>query len=629
MIPRRASLLAACALTLAACAAPPPPPAPPPVAIAAPAPPPVVTPPPEPPISRAEAEARGRAIAAGWAKVHWQESAQAPWLREQGLDEDTVRRLLEALSRPCLDERDREQQACKEIADSETEIGKTAEALAEVLGLLADPSAPGKRSMRLLVRLDARGLWRAGLEVKEILERRARSHLGACAAPSEGEIAAARASLADLAIVDPGPAARWPSAAELNELAYFYAAVAGSGPSIGAAAEDTSAKPLPAGHPDLAARKALRAEAGGALLDGDLERHLRAAEAYLQSLGYPGPMRIAEEGDARWGGSGASFLIREAARSAEILGRYDVAEALYRRALPGGGACGTSAPSYRDGQIEGVIRVTEQARGCRAAAAERLFAVAFDSAHLYGPDRLTQAGFDVPRLYAGALSTLGRDDAAALQAALQKLPDRAPDALARLQRMGAEAWAARVRAVPGFADTARGAGVDRLLALAEHGPAPARAEALLALSRVVEDRGWDPCVPGSGRMGWGYGSSDRPRNVRSVMGACETRVDGKRIAALVARVSRLAADPDPAVREAVAVTLGRTGSPAARPALQKLARDRFDRGGQVCTTRPDGSNNCTANLPVQRAAQNALDAVAAADRTRARQKAERAAAKRN
>ena len=39
---------------------------------------------------------------------------------------------------------------------------------------------------------------------------------------------------------------------------------------------------------------------------------------------------MAEEGDVRWGGSGLSYVMRDAARSAEILARNDLAEALYR-----------------------------------------------------------------------------------------------------------------------------------------------------------------------------------------------------------------------------------------------------------------------------------------------------------
>src|SRR5262249_6029068 len=138
--------------------------------------------------------------------------------------------------------------------------------------------------------------------------------------------------------------------------------------------------------------------------------------------------------------------------------------------------CGTSVSSYRDGQIEGVIRTVERLRGCRAVATERLFSV--DRAGPYGAERLAKSGFDVARLYTGALLTLGRDDAAETQRLLQALPSRAPEALARAARLGPEAWATRVRAIAGYADAAGRAGIDRLLEIAEQGGARDRALAI-------------------------------------------------------------------------------------------------------------------------------------------------------
>jgi hypothetical protein len=584
-------------------------------------------PPAEPLLPRDEALAQGRALAASWKDSPSDAQELATWLR--ALDEAQVRRVLTALAHPCLEARDREAPACHELAEGKADEG-VALMMVALLGELADPSPLGGATTRLLVRLDARGLWGAGSAAERILERRMLAHLGTCAPPSAAEIDAARRSLGDLALLTPGDAtvtppgatvaARWPTAAELDDLAYFYATVADSGPEVGSAPEATGAKELPAGHPDLEARARMREEARAALLDGALERHVDAAEAYLRTLGYPGPLRLAEEGDERWGGAGASYVLRDTARSAELLGRYELAEALYRRAAPGGGMCGTSTPTRHDEQIKGAIRAAEQRRGCRGAVADRLFTVASDGHHAYGPERLASAGFDVPRLYAAALLTLGRDDAAAVERALQVLPSRAGEASARLSRLGPEAWATRVRAVPGYADTAKGAGLDRLFGLAERGPADARAPSLLAIGVLLEDHGPDPCRPRRTIWGSSHSSSRLERRVRGVMDVCATRLDGKTVDAAVRRLAAPAADPDPGVREAAARALGQLGSPRARPALARLARDPFDNGGKVCTTRNGGPEVCEPNRPVALAARDALEALARAEKARAEQR---------
>ena len=48
------------------------------------------------------------------------------------------------------------------------------------------------------------------------------------------------------------------------------------------------------------------------------ERHPRAAEAYLRTLGFPDPLRLAEEVGVRWGGAAASFTMRDHAASIRV-----------------------------------------------------------------------------------------------------------------------------------------------------------------------------------------------------------------------------------------------------------------------------------------------------------------------
>jgi hypothetical protein len=619
---RRASL-AAVALIGGACAAPPvPAPVAQPAVVVTAAPAPVKASPPEEALpSREEALKRGRALAAAREDINWDDAkAKAAWLDAHKLDENEIRRALQAVAAPCLAEHDREAQGCKALGEEEAWL--PSEILMELLGEITDPARLGSASQRLLLRIGTRGIWRADLVLKRILERRMLARLSACTPPTAAEIEAAKRALSDFAVRAPGNGARWPTAAELDDLAYLYAAIDGAGPEVGATEEDQKSQPLPDDHPDLAARAALRAEVKTALFDGDLERHLQAVEAYLRTLGYPGPLRLAQEGDERWGGAGASYMMRDAALSAEILGRYELAEALYRRANPGGGMCGTSVGHVMSEQVEGVIRVAEQQRGCRAAAAERLFAAHGDDGYPYGPARLARAGFDVARLYAGALPTLGRDDADQLAQAFGSLPERSDAALARLQRLGTEAWATRIRAVEGYADAAGGAALDRLLVLAETAPRVARLDAIRAVGDVADDRGWDPCVKlpsGHIRLHGVTGSRERP--VRSVMNRCETRIPARAIEATVRRLAALAGDTDPQIRTAVARALGRIASPSARPALAKLTRDPYV-NGKICTTREGKPEVCEPHHEVARAAHEALEAIARTQKDRAEQRAE-------
>lgn len=610
----RAAALAL-ALALAACATPP---LPPPVAeVQAPPPAPVAAAPEEPPLP-ADPVARGRALVEAWRKAPWDDQDRwAEVARESSASEPELRALIQHFARACLDEKDRGGPECKALTHGSAQATEILPSLLDLLAELADPALHASPAQRLLARLDQRGLWTAERALSRLLARRAAP---ACAAPGAAEIDAARRSLGDFAIAGAPP--RWPTPAELDDLAYLQAVVAEAGAAVGSFAEDGSGRPLPEGHPDLAAREALDAEMKTALLDGDVTRHLRAAEAYLRSLGYPARLRMMEEGSGHWGGAHASYVMRDAARSAEILGRDELAEALYRRANPGGGMCGTSVESVRADQLRGAIRASTRARGCRAAAGDLLYGLD-ERDRTYGPQRLAAAGFDVPRLYRAALLTVGRDDPAALRASFAALPARAAEAEARVERLGPEAWATRLRAIPGFADTTRGASLDRLLELAERGPTTtARVEAMDALSHLAHDHGWDPCVPS--RHGRGFGSSGNGgREVATVMDKCETRLAPRVVEDAVRRVSLLAKDPEPRVRKAVAEALGRLGSPRGRPALKLLAADTFDAGGRVCSSKNGGPQVCEPNRPVARAAREAQEHLAEADKTRAEQRAGR------
>jgi hypothetical protein len=552
--------------------------------------------------------------------------------RELGLDETRARRLAEALAKPCLDAKDRKAKVCAETFDalaSPSQPDETLEALLVYLGEIAEPTGYTP-SMRLLVRLHAVGSIRAGMALEAVLARRLMSSTKtgtACSPPSEAELAASAASLADFAVVvesTPSRALRKPTSTELADLAYFYAAAVGSsGVVVASRGEDKNAARLPASAPDITPRAALANGMQSSLVAGDLAAHAKLARQYLGSLGYPGKIREAEESDQRWGGPAYSYVMRDLARSDELLGELAEAEALYRRANPGGGLCGTSVESVRTDQIQGVIRTAEEARGCRAVVAERLFSVSSDQA-TYGTTRLTAAGFDVTRLYRGALLTLGRRDVVALEQLFRADAQLGPAALARLQVRGQEAWAEQIRAIAGYAAEAKKAAIPELIALARRGLASDRAAAVDAIGRLLEDHGQDPCL---GYGGWGSGGGREERKIHALSHACATKLPVPEVDAIVKVLAGFAADPQPELREAVADALGRTGKPSARASLQILAKDAYViKGSQICTKASDGTDKCSPNQPVRHAAEAGLERLREAE---ARRVEERERARRN
>jgi len=71
---------------------------------------------------------------------------------------------------------------------------------------------------------------------------------------------------------------------------------------------------LPKASLEHARRDTLHDAMTAALIDGDIARHAETAEAYLTTLGWPGPIRVAEDDAPRWGGA------RFSASSAESVG---------------------------------------------------------------------------------------------------------------------------------------------------------------------------------------------------------------------------------------------------------------------------------------------------------------------
>lgn len=551
------------------------------------------------------AVARARLDQRGTSKSSLAERAQAAGLRAAD-----IAGLLDALIAACP------ARECPGLAGEPAAL-----ALVETLGELG-----GEAEAPVLLRLSARNNYNAERALDEILKRAMADAVarGRCSPPSPAEVAAAREQLHDFVVVRQRgglPTAEAPTAAELDDLAYFHAAVAQSGPEVGAAVEHTGGKP-PAG-PDPALER-LAAELGEAQAAGDLPRIARSGRAYLERLGFPGPLSTAAETTWAWGGARFSYVLRDLAQANELLGEHALAEKLYRRADPGGGACGTSV-SYRwSEQIRGVIRSAERAGACRSVVAERLLDIdgppdmwprPAPVSEDYGPARLAGAGFDVARLYRGALLTRGRDDADELRAALARAPAAlGQPALARLERLGAEDWEYRVRAVEGLADVGRRAALPELVALLPLASPRLRPRVLAAIGQLAERPSDDPCddeITGLSLRGIG---SSWERHVTSIGDRCDTvlRLDDAGLLAM--SLTPWLKDPDPDTRRAAAEALGWVGHRVALPALKRRASDPYSpEGVRVCQ---DG--RCGRSYPVREAVGEAIAAITERSRDDAR-----------
>jgi HEAT repeat protein len=247
----------------------------------------------------------------------------------------------------------------------------------------------------------------------------------------------------------------------------------------------------------------------------------------------------------------------------------------------------------------------------------------------YGVSRLEEAGYDVQRLYRGALVTLHRDvETDELERVLKGAPAALRKAaLKRLVERGPEAWEARVYAIEGLADVAGRNAFQILLPLTKSGSSTVRVRAIKAIGAIGEAPPFNPCKS-LGGFGGGY-SSSWEREVSSLGHECESVLLSDEAERLTQQLSPLARDDDPGVREEVAKTLGKIAAAKAIPHLEKLLEDRFQpEGVQTCDSGPDGKLiNCRSPYLVREAAQAGLERIAELqkegvppiDRTRSRE----------
>ncbi len=437
-----------------------------------------------------------------------------------------------------------------------------------------------------------------------------------CAPPHDVTVAAARQRLDDFAVLEVYRGelvARAATQQELNDLAWFYASIRGAGLEVGEYQEAPDAthgflRPAES-SPRL---DALATEIERARATEDPWNIEAASRAYLEELGYPEPLQTDRENGYAWGGARYAFVMRDLAAALEAMGQLDEAEHLYRRANPGGGACGTSVDYRWKLQVKGAIRTAERAGRCDHVIPERLLEIDGPSdPDGYGTRRLREAGFDLARLYRGALVTLNRDaDMDDLERALAHLPgDLAPRALDRLHREGREDWARRIYALEGYADVVGAAAFGHLLHSAAHGTISTQQRALRAIGELARRPIFDPCAPGRGfESSW---SSYWQREVRTLGRSCDTTLSHDQRQALATDLVALLGKVRDEIRAEVVGALGALASPLAVDALTRALLDPFVRGQRCDVYGPGGigTGACVDHFPVRERAREALQRI--------------------
>lgn len=449
-------------------------------------------------------------------------------------------------------------------------------------------------------------------EVNLVLQTEMGATLGPCTPPDGEAQRDAETELADFFVLDrrrPGAtelSARALAPQERRDLAYFMASVREAGPAVSDVSEPGPASGQSVTPRDQKRRKELVEEAEAARELGDRTRLRTLLHRYLVSLGFPGPIRESDEGARAWGGARFSFVLRELAWLSELEGRYADAAQMYRRADPGGGMCGTSYDSYREDQILGLIRATERSLGCAPIVPERLMdwnGADYTEEQMgskqrarqgYGTERLAAAGYDIERLYRGALLTRNRNtDLPQLRAAFLTLPRRDQQrAVARLDRRGPEAWEARVHAIEGLVETLGRDAPKPVFALLPLVDSDTRQRAIVAVGELSARHVMGPCDPDD-HSAWGAGGSNVwHRRVPAFGTSCALAYDDAEadtVAQALARYARSSREPE--VRTAAIDALGNVFSPHAKELLQRERR-RAGRALARCRAAKAKSDAC-------------------------------------
>jgi len=456
-----------------------------------------------------------------------------------------------------------------------------------------------ERSLSLLTRLEARGVSDATRTRERVLERLMvlATAKTPCTPPTPEQVAATRATLSDFFVVRPeGDAlrARPATPAELDDLASFLAAIREELPP-----GRTASRPFVRDPPASAERDRLFENLRAARRAGDIAAVAANARAYLQTLGYPGEIRSEEDAAGTFHGARYTLVLRHLELAAEELGQFEEAATLYR--MPERNSCGNYSGMRFLEKQRGILRTEERLRGCGRVVSIRMAAIEGTTPWRrptpYGPERLRDAGFDVLRLYRGALVTTFRGHWR-LEEAFAALPDGGTAALARLKTKGEEDWASTTSAVEGFADVGRREALPKLVELAGLGVY----EALKSIGTLARRPETNPCSA-TERFPFRH-AQDFVRAIRPLADSCETQLSPEEAAALAQQILPLAEREEPHRTTAIEV-LGDIGSPAVVPALTRMLDDPTT----GCETKPK-TESCEPSHPIRTAAAKALERIA-------------------
>lgn len=439
----------------------------------------------------------------------------------------------------------------------------------------------------MLLKASAGGITSASAAVERLvtrawLERLAAMPKGSCGPPTVERLAKASRELEDFVVLDAVEGkltGRLPTSDERDDLAYFLASISANDTAVGESGDVSSWTQAPDGV-DRTGDKLWKAWLAVDAL-GDDDKLISASRELLAHQGYPG--KITTKSDQfTWGGAPASSAMRGLAAALERRGQFDEAAQLYRRANPGGGACGTSASSNWENQVQGLIRSAESGGHCEDVIVERLLGLEPP----YDASVLAARGFDLRRLYRGAQLARNRSDRTlvddALNALAEPLQGRAKQ---RLATKGLEDWDGRVNATAGLIaqlrpDELPGAAKALRRWLPAAGP---MREALVALAKRARHSDFDPCVstPVVAPSGAVRLSALLPAP------PCETRLTAQEEDAIAAAIVALPVPSDWGVGFMMVRVLGAVASPVGRGRLEQGAKAFGCEDEHGCGALPD------------------------------------------
>jgi hypothetical protein len=212
----------------------------------------------------------------------------------------------------------------------------------------------------------------------------------------------------------------------------------------------------------------------------------------------------------------------------------------------------------------------------------------------YGPGRLASAGWDLPRMYRGALLTRNRAD--------PRTHGLTGPGAARRAREGDEHWEWRVRAAEGLADVAGPDALDELAALLSVADASLRARILSAIGRAAQRYIAGPCPDNVGWYG-GYGGSNVwYRQVSTFATTCREQLTDTEAEALAAKLLPYAKDPVADVRHEAIETLGRLAPPSYGKRLKRWRKQGQAAERRACKDLDEWSQTCADAQGLRQAA---------------------------